>query len=79
MEQEMRFFLEGGYLSSEQAVMVRQAVRQLLVDLRPDAVALVDAFNHSDHSLNSCLGRYGSHLPAAADVSFNEVLTKLTA
>jgi hypothetical protein len=58
VEQEMRFFLEGGYLSSEQAVMVRQAVRGLLVALRPDAVALVDAFNFSDHSLNSCLGRY---------------------
>ncbi|ELR15635.1 acylCoA oxidase like protein [Acanthamoeba castellanii str. Neff] len=58
VEQETRFFLEGGYLSSEQAVMVRQAVRGLLVALRPDAVALVDAFNFSDHSLNSCLGRY---------------------
>jgi acyl-CoA oxidase len=60
MEQEMRFFLEGGYLSSAQAIMVRQAVRGLLVALRPDAVALVDAFNFSDHTLNSCLGRYGT-------------------
>lgn len=62
MEQEMRFFLEGGYLTTDQAAMVRRAVRQLLVALRPDAVALVDAFNFSDHSLNSCLGRYGALL-----------------
>jgi len=54
----MGLFIESRYLSLEQAAMVRQAVRDLLVTLRPDAVALVDAFNLSDHSLNSCLGRY---------------------
>lgn len=26
--------------------------------MRPNAVALVDAFDFSDHSLESCLGRY---------------------
>jgi len=59
----MGLFIESRYLSLEQAAMVRQAVRDLLVTLRPDAVALVDAFNLSDHSLNSCLGRYGNSFP----------------
>ncbi|KAI0216686.1 Peroxisomal acyl-coenzyme A oxidase 1 [Lamellibrachia satsuma] len=31
---------------------------QLLSDIRPKAVALVDAFDFSDHVLGSVLGRY---------------------
>jgi len=34
----------------------------LLTLLRPDAVALVDAFDYSDKVLNSCLGRYDGNV-----------------
>ena len=33
-------------------------VRSLLAALRPEAVALVDAWDYSDYELNSALGRY---------------------
>ena len=57
MEQEMGDFLEGGFLSGEQAQMVRSQVRDLLFTLRPNAVALVDSWGLSDWELNSALGR----------------------
>ncbi len=41
-----------------QAAMLRARVRQLLAEVRPDAVALVDAFGFEDYALNSALGRY---------------------
>jgi acyl-CoA oxidase len=50
--------LELGALAPQQAPLVRGAVRSLLHALRPDAVALVDAFNYTDRQLNSALGRY---------------------
>lgn len=38
--------------------MLNAALRQLLKDVRPNAVALVDAFEFPDNVLNSALGRY---------------------
>ena len=58
MEQELGEFTEDGYLNGSQVAHVRHHVRQLLGQIRPDAVALVDAFNLSDHELNSAIGRY---------------------
>lgn len=49
-------------MSGQQCKMLKGAIRQLLLDIRPDAVSLVDAFNYSDHTLNSALGRYGISL-----------------
>jgi hypothetical protein len=49
--------LESGYVTGTQAGLVRAAVRALLAEVRPDAVALVDAWNFSDHVLGSALGR----------------------
>lgn len=46
-----------GHMSTSQASAVREAVRHLLTALRPDAVALVDAFEFPDNTLNSALGR----------------------
>lgn len=57
MQESMGDFLEGGYLDVTQAGLARQAVRELLPVIRADAVPLVDAWGHSDHSLNSALGR----------------------
>ena len=38
--------------------MIQEAQLKLLAALRPDAVALVDAFDFTDHGLCSVLGRY---------------------
>jgi acyl-CoA oxidase len=51
-------FIEDGYMSSSQLDVVRETVLQLLTALRPNAVALVDAFDFTDRLLGSVLGRY---------------------
>jgi acyl-CoA oxidase len=48
---------EIGYLSSQQADMVRTQFHRLLGEIRPNAVALVDAFALPDYLLHSALGR----------------------
>lgn len=55
---DMGDFLESGYLTPAQAGLARQAHYQLLRELRPDAVGLVDAFAIPDYLLDSSLGRY---------------------
>ncbi len=53
--------LSSKYLFSRcaaaQAAMLRDQQRVLVRALRPDAVALVDAFAYEDYQLNSALGR----------------------
>jgi len=49
--------LEDGYVSSAQAALLREEVRALLDEVRPDAVALVDAWNFPDTTLASAIGR----------------------
>ncbi|KAI9259492.1 acyl-CoA dehydrogenase/oxidase C-terminal [Phascolomyces articulosus] len=58
MEQELGEFLTSGYFNSEQAALLKQQVIALLEEIRPNAVALVDAFALPDYYLNSALGRY---------------------
>ncbi|CAG8665246.1 16109_t:CDS:2, partial [Dentiscutata heterogama] len=58
MEKDLSDFLESEYLSPKQAEMLRVQVSELLNEIRPNAVALVDAFNLPDYLLNSALGRY---------------------
>ncbi|GBF98378.1 peroxisomal acyl-coenzyme A oxidase [Raphidocelis subcapitata] len=50
--------LEDGYMNGAQAAALRRASRGLLAALRPDAVALVDAFGFEDYYLHSALGRH---------------------
>mmetsp|Transcript_31887 Transcript_31887/g.58770 ORF Transcript_31887/g.58770 Transcript_31887/m.58770 type:complete len:680 (-) Transcript_31887:117-2156(-) len=57
IEQSLGDLLEDGYMMGK-AVLVRKAIDELITDLRPEAVALVDSFNLSDYSLESCIGRY---------------------
>jgi len=75
MQESLGDFLEGGYLDRKQAGLLRQAVRDLLPILRADAVPLVDAWGHSDHALNSALGRWDGKvydaLLASAQQEFN--------
>ena len=47
-----------GYLSAAQRSAVGEAVTHFCGELRSRALALVDAFDLSDHFLNSALGRY---------------------
>jgi len=56
VDEELGDWLEDGYLDAAQAGGARAALRALLADLRPDAVAAVDAFGLSDYFLASALG-----------------------
>lgn len=51
-------FLLTGYLSHEQVDLAKAQLRDLYRQVRPNAVSLVDAFDHTDHYLGSSLGRY---------------------
>lgn len=62
LEREIGDFLEDGYLSSEQAGWVRSGVLKMLDNIRPNAVALVDARDFSDFRLKSALGRYDGNV-----------------
>ncbi|KAK9826538.1 hypothetical protein WJX74_001334 [Apatococcus lobatus] len=66
-----------GYLQAFQAQMLVQRRNELLLELRPDAVALVDSFGIADYQLNSCLGRsdgdvYRALLEAASGQQLNK-------
>ena len=45
-------------MSSEQLQMLAEKSLSLLAEIRPNAVALVDAFDYTDNTLGSILGRY---------------------
>lgn len=45
-----------------QATLVSAHIKELLEELRPNAVALVDAFDLNDKKLNSVLGRYDGNV-----------------
>lgn len=49
--------LEDAFMNGVQAAALRSAVRISMERMRPNAVALVDAFDFSDYFLNSALGR----------------------
>ncbi|XP_060068145.1 peroxisomal acyl-coenzyme A oxidase 1-like [Ylistrum balloti] len=51
-------FIQDGFLSSGQVDTVTRKLTYLLDEIRPNAVALVDAFDYPDKALDSCLGRY---------------------
>nr|AWK67839.1 ACOX [Dunaliella tertiolecta] len=57
IEAHMGDYLEDGYFTGAQAASIRQRQNALLLELRPNAVALVDAFGIEDYVLNSALGR----------------------
>eukprot|EP00211_Chloroparvula_japonica_P003585 CAMPEP_0119121714 /NCGR_PEP_ID=MMETSP1310-20130426/2214_1 /TAXON_ID=464262 /ORGANISM="Genus nov. species nov., Strain RCC2339" /LENGTH=720 /DNA_ID=CAMNT_0007111291 /DNA_START=106 /DNA_END=2268 /DNA_ORIENTATION=+ len=48
----------AGYLSPSQAGYCDEAIRELLAEIRPDAVALTDAFEFTDNILNSAIGKF---------------------
>ncbi|OCT60695.1 hypothetical protein XELAEV_18046716mg [Xenopus laevis] len=55
-------FLQAGLLTALQVDQVQQRVKDLLAVIRPNALALVDAFDYSDTQLGSVLGRYDGNV-----------------
>ncbi|XP_015254596.1 PREDICTED: peroxisomal acyl-coenzyme A oxidase 1 isoform X2 [Cyprinodon variegatus] len=55
-------FLQAALLSVPQVLQISVRVKELLSQLRPNAVALVDAFDIHDKKLNSVLGRYDGNV-----------------
>lgn len=47
-----------GYFSAAAVRGIKEATRAMLAAVRPDAVALTDAFEFPDNVLNSAIGRY---------------------
>uniref|UniRef100_A0A4W6F0E9 Acyl-coenzyme A oxidase n=1 Tax=Lates calcarifer TaxID=8187 RepID=A0A4W6F0E9_LATCA len=55
-------FLQAGLLSVPQVLLISVRIKELLAQLRPNAVVLVDAFDFHDKKLNSVLGRYDGNV-----------------
>ncbi|XP_040845577.1 peroxisomal acyl-coenzyme A oxidase 1 isoform X4 [Ochotona curzoniae] len=55
-------FLQGKIMTESQINQVNQRVKELLTLTRPNAVALVDAFDFKDETLGSVLGRYDGNV-----------------
>uniref|UniRef100_A0A8C2DBP7 Acyl-coenzyme A oxidase n=1 Tax=Cyprinus carpio TaxID=7962 RepID=A0A8C2DBP7_CYPCA len=55
-------FLQAGLFTVPQLAQISQRLKGLLSELRPNAVALVDAFDYRDEMLNSALGRYDGNV-----------------
>ncbi|KAE8693892.1 putative receptor protein kinase [Hibiscus syriacus] len=55
-------FVASGYITSEQGALANEQLRLLYSQVRPNAIALVDAFNYTDHFLGSVLGRYDGNV-----------------
>ncbi|XP_066443576.1 peroxisomal acyl-coenzyme A oxidase 1 isoform X2 [Eleutherodactylus coqui] len=55
-------FLQAGLLATSQLEQVDQRIKDLLGVIRPNAVALVDAFDYTDTHLGSVLGRFDGNV-----------------
>lgn len=57
----MRVF-QAGLLTVPQLAQITQRIKALMAEIRPNSVALVDAFDYRDEMLNSTLGRYDGNV-----------------
>ncbi|XP_042050831.1 peroxisomal acyl-coenzyme A oxidase 1-like [Salvia splendens] len=55
-------FLATSYITPKQAALASDQLRALYSKVRPNAIALVDAFNYTDHFLGSILGCYDGNV-----------------
>ncbi|KAL6585814.1 acyl-coenzyme A oxidase [Orobanche minor] len=70
-------FLATSCLTSRQAALANDQLRYLYTKVRPNAIALVDAFNYSDNFLNSILGRYdGNVYPKLYEAAWKDPLNE---
>lgn len=53
---------QAGLLTVPQVLQISVRIKELLLQLRPNAVALVDAFDFHDQKLKSVLGRYDGNV-----------------
>lgn len=58
IERELGDFTSDGFMNPQQCRWLKAHTRDLLDVIRPNAIGLVDAFDFSDFSLNSSLGKY---------------------
>jgi acyl-CoA oxidase len=78
MEQESADFLASGYIDGKQFHLLGSKVQEIMAELRPNAVALVDAFAVPDYLLNSALGRSdGNVYEALFDFALREPLNSV--
>ena len=52
----------GDILEGGQFKLARQAAYQLMSEIRPDSIALVDSFDYADYILKSSIGRYDGNV-----------------
>ncbi|KAG8094182.1 hypothetical protein GUJ93_ZPchr0012g20579 [Zizania palustris] len=70
-------FLATGCITAKQGALANQQLGMLYALVRPNAVALVDAFNYTDHYLGSGLGRYdGDVYPALYEEAWKDPLNR---
>ncbi|KAI3716853.1 hypothetical protein L1987_68048 [Smallanthus sonchifolius] len=70
-------FLAVGYLTPKQASLANEQLRTLYSKVRPNAIALVDSFNHTDHYLSSVLGCYdGNVYPKLYEAALKDPLNE---
>ncbi|GAB4858071.1 acyl-coenzyme A oxidase [Ancistrocladus abbreviatus] len=70
-------FLSTGCITPKQASLANDVLRSLYAQVRPNAIALVDAFNYTDHFLGSVLGRYdGNVYPKLYDEAWKDPLNE---
>ncbi|KAJ4831601.1 Peroxisomal acyl-coenzyme A oxidase 1 [Turnera subulata] len=55
-------FLSTACITPKQASLANDQLRSLYSKVRPNAIALVDSFNYTDHFLGSILGRYDGNV-----------------
>ncbi|KAG6428428.1 hypothetical protein SASPL_112679 [Salvia splendens] len=55
-------FLATSYITPKQAALASDQLRALYSKVRPNAIALVDSFNYTDHFLGSILGCYDGNV-----------------
>ncbi|CAI9095738.1 OLC1v1031736C1 [Oldenlandia corymbosa var. corymbosa] len=68
-------FLATSYITPKQASLANDQLRELYSQVRPNAIALVDAFNYTDHYLGSILGCYdGNVYPKLYEAAWRDPL-----
>ncbi|KAK8710660.1 hypothetical protein V6N13_145974 [Hibiscus sabdariffa] len=80
MHKHIGDFVATGCISPEQGALANEQLRLLYSQVRPNAIALVDAFNHTDHYLGSILGRYdGNVYPKLYEEAWKDPLNETVA
>ncbi|KAL2489681.1 Peroxisomal acyl-coenzyme A oxidase 1 [Forsythia ovata] len=70
-------FIATSCINPKQASLANDQLRALYSQVRPNAIALVDAFNYTDHYLGSILGRYdGNVYPKLYDAAWKDPLNE---